>query len=148
MNARLRGVWVSLAMAMAMWGVSGNLAVADPKKTTTPEEEEQLNKTRALAVEMVSFNSRTAYNAFRPGSPVGPPQRVTICHKGKTITVAEPAVPAHLAHGDTIGPCPEDRQKGNNGVGNGEDPQPPGNPPINDGPGTGPGNPGNRGGPR
>lgn len=36
---------------------------------------------------------------------------------------------------------------GNNGVGNGLDPQPPGNPPINDGPGTGPGNPGNQGGP-
>ena len=36
--------------------------------------------------------------------------------------------------------------RGNNGVGNGIDPQPPGNPPINDGPGTGPGNPGNRGG--
>jgi hypothetical protein len=35
---------------------------------------------------------------------------------------------------------------GNNGVGNGEDPQPPGNPPVNDGPGTGPGNPGNQGG--
>lgn len=35
---------------------------------------------------------------------------------------------------------------GNNGVGNGLDPQPPGNPPINDGPGTSPGNPGNRGG--
>ena len=33
--------------------------------------------------------------------------------------------------------------KGNNGVGNGEDPQPPGNPPVNDGPGTGPGSPGN-----
>jgi hypothetical protein len=39
------------------------------------------------------------------------------------------------------------RPRGNNGVGNGEDPQPPGNPPINDGPGTGPGNPGNQGGP-
>jgi len=38
------------------------------------------------------------------------------------------------------------RPKGNNGVGNGIDPQPPGNPPINDGPGTGPGNPGNKGG--
>lgn len=36
--------------------------------------------------------------------------------------------------------------KGNNGVGNGEDPPPPGNPPINDGPGTSPGNPGNQGG--
>src|SRR6266581_2320166 len=33
--------------------------------------------------------------------------------------------------------------KGNNGVGTGVDPQPPGNPPVNDGPGTGPGNPGN-----
>jgi hypothetical protein len=33
---------------------------------------------------------------------------------------------------------------GNNGVGNGSDPQPPGNPPVNDGPGTGPGNPGRR----
>lgn len=42
---------------------------------------------------------------------------------------------------------PDDRgPKGNNGVGNGEDPQPPGNPPVNDGPGTGPGNPGNKGG--
>lgn len=36
--------------------------------------------------------------------------------------------------------------KGNNGVGNGQDPQPPGNPPVNDGPGTGPGDPGNKGG--
>lgn len=36
--------------------------------------------------------------------------------------------------------------RGNNGVGNGIDPPPPGNPPINDGPGTGPGNPGRRGG--
>jgi hypothetical protein len=35
---------------------------------------------------------------------------------------------------------------GNNGVGNGVDPQPPGNPPVNDGPGTSPGNPGNKGG--
>jgi hypothetical protein len=36
--------------------------------------------------------------------------------------------------------------KGNNGVGNGLDPQPPGNPPVNDGVGTSPGAPGNRGG--
>jgi hypothetical protein len=35
-------------------------------------------------------------------------------------------------------------QPGDNGVGNGEDPQPPGNPPVNDGPGTGPGKPGKR----
>jgi hypothetical protein len=39
----------------------------------------------------------------------------------------------------------KDKRKGNNGVGNGEDPQPPGEPPVNDGPGTGKGNPGNKG---
>ncbi len=33
---------------------------------------------------------------------------------------------------------------GNNGVGNGLDPQPPGNPPFNDNWDSGPGNPGNR----
>jgi subtilase family serine protease len=38
------------------------------------------------------------------------------------------------------------RGRGNNGVGNGIDPQRPGNPPVNDGAGTGPGNPGARGG--
>ncbi len=37
-------------------------------------------------------------------------------------------------------------EKGNNGVGNGIDPPPPGNPPLNDGYGTSPGDPGNRGG--
>jgi hypothetical protein len=31
--------------------------------------------------------------------------RVTICHKGHTITVAQPAVAAHLRHGDTLGAC-------------------------------------------
>ena len=32
-------------------------------------------------------------------------EKVAICHRGHTITVAEPALEAHLAHGDTIGPC-------------------------------------------
>ncbi|MBI1728998.1 hypothetical protein HY229_09520 [Candidatus Acetothermia bacterium] len=39
--------------------------------------------------------------------------RVTICHippgspqKAQTIVVSQAAVPAHLAHGDTLGACP------------------------------------------
>ena len=34
------------------------------------------------------------------------PQRVTICHKGHTITISRAALPAHLRHDDTVGPCP------------------------------------------
>jgi hypothetical protein len=33
------------------------------------------------------------------------PHKVTICHKGHTITIDRSALPAHLRHGDTIGPC-------------------------------------------
>lgn len=49
-------------------------------------------------------------------SPVAaqyPPSKVTICHHTHsqknpfvTITISERALPAHLRHGDTIGPCP------------------------------------------
>jgi uncharacterized protein YraI len=44
------------------------------------------------------------------GSETPPPgqenHKVTICHKGHTITIDESALPAHLAHGDTLGACP------------------------------------------
>jgi hypothetical protein len=32
-------------------------------------------------------------------------KKVTICHKGKTITVGAPAARAHLRHGDRLGRC-------------------------------------------
>jgi hypothetical protein len=76
--------------------------------------------------------------------------KVVICHEGQTMAVEYSTVPAHLAHGDTLGPCNgngagngNNNDRGNNGLGNGLDPQPPGNPPVNDGPGTQPGAPGN-----
>ena len=31
--------------------------------------------------------------------------KVTLCHKGKTITVGAPAAKAHLRHGDKLGRC-------------------------------------------
>ena len=39
-------------------------------------------------------------------------EKVLVCHKpnskkgGHTLSIAKPAVPAHLGHGDTLGPCP------------------------------------------
>ena len=52
-----------------------------------------------------------ATNVLVGGSPaVGrhspPKQKVAVCHHGKTISVAPEAVPAHVRHGDTLGPCP------------------------------------------
>lgn len=35
------------------------------------------------------------------------PRKVAICHEGRTIMVDQAAVPAHLAHGDTLGRCPQ-----------------------------------------
>lgn len=34
--------------------------------------------------------------------------KVTLCHKGNTIEVAQSAVQAHLDHGDTLGACEEE----------------------------------------
>lgn len=31
--------------------------------------------------------------------------KVTLCHKGQTLTVGSPALSAHLGHGDTVGAC-------------------------------------------
>ena len=41
----------------------------------------------------------------------GNEEKVLVCHKpdkkgGHTISISESAVPAHLAHGDILGPCP------------------------------------------
>jgi hypothetical protein len=40
-------------------------------------------------------------------TPTPPPSgKVAVCHKGrKTIIISARAVPAHLRHGDTLGPC-------------------------------------------
>ena len=37
--------------------------------------------------------------------PAPKEHKVIICHKGHTIEVGEPALRAHLEHGDTIGSC-------------------------------------------
>ena len=44
---------------------------------------------------------------------VGAQDKVTICHKGHTITIAQPAVGAHIRnHNDTLGACVEAEPEG------------------------------------
>lgn len=38
--------------------------------------------------------------------------KIAVCHKGHTIVIGSPAVPAHLAHGDTEGRCGEEEGEG------------------------------------
>jgi hypothetical protein len=46
-----------------------------------------------------------AQKQYGPGGKQYGHHKVTICHKGKTISVAPPAVKAHLKHGDRLGRC-------------------------------------------
>jgi hypothetical protein len=46
-----------------------------------------------------------AGNQYGPGGKQYGKHKVAICHKGHTIRVAQPAVKAHLRHGDKLGPC-------------------------------------------
>jgi len=47
-----------------------------------------------------SFSAPDAVCYGDDGTP-----KVQVCHKGKTICIAPDAVPAHLAHGDSMGSC-------------------------------------------
>ena len=46
-----------------------------------------------------------AQSQYGPGGNQYGKRRVAICHKGHTIRVAQPAVKAHLKHGDRLGTC-------------------------------------------
>ena len=59
---------------------------------------------KVLVIALVSVVSFAATQAI-VAAPGGV-EKVIICHKGNTITVAETAWPAHLAHGDLHGACP------------------------------------------
>jgi hypothetical protein len=69
-----------------------------------------------------------------------------ITHRSDLVVLAAGTINADTDFGFYVPSCGGHHGKGNNGVGNGFDPQPPGNPPINDGEGTAPGHPGNKGG--
>ena len=43
---------------------------------------------------------------------VYPGRKVTLCHNGHSISVAPQAVRAHLAHGDSLGPCMDEGRTG------------------------------------
>ena len=49
--------------------------------------------------------AKPAQSQYGPGGNQYGKRKVAICHKGHTIRVAQPAVKAHLKHGDRLGAC-------------------------------------------
>ena len=78
---RLIAAFVSASVAVVMFAVAGGIGMAQS----------------AIALAQKQYGNGGQYQYGK---------KVTICHKGKTITVGAPAVPAHQRHGDTIGRCP------------------------------------------
>ena len=61
-------------------------------------------KAIALAVALSALGVAGCVAVAPPG-PGGGQEKVLVCHKGKTLEVAAPALDAHLRHGDPRGPC-------------------------------------------
>jgi hypothetical protein len=66
----------------------------------------------AIVLSVFPFLGLAMFGHWRAGGPQSAsaeyeygPGPVTICHKGKTITVSGSSLAMHLGHGDTIGPC-------------------------------------------
>jgi hypothetical protein len=59
---------------------------------------------------VASCSPRREEDAETLGEPLDVAKKITICHRSEvgssTITVSTHALAAHVAHGDTIGPCP------------------------------------------
>jgi hypothetical protein len=63
------------------------------------------NPSNSNGPDSTDFFSDTARLQRDPGTPVGPPKKIILCHNGHTIRVSEKAAAAHFAHGDPNGPC-------------------------------------------
>jgi hypothetical protein len=93
-SSRCLVFWISLTFLATLGIVHSETSGRASKKSQTPQGPDQN-----------SFLSVTAVSEDSPGTPVGPPKKVIICHNGHTIRVPEKAVQAHLGHGDYLGPC-------------------------------------------
>jgi len=86
-----------LAMLERAITIHEPLTPQETESVTTPQEIESVT-TPPSAPEVLQE---------QPPEESGAPENIVICHKGKnTITISIDALDAHLAHGDTIGPCP------------------------------------------
>jgi hypothetical protein len=88
---------VATALTLVLVLAIAALAGASPGKGKPPGPPGQAKKNAAPTA---------AQKQYGPAGHQYGKTKVTLCHKGKTITVGAPAVKAHLRHGDKLGRCP------------------------------------------
>ena len=72
--------------------------------TTTTSTTPVLTTTTTSTPPLTTTTTSAAPTTTTTTTPA--PRKVAMCHQGRTIMVDQDAVPAHLAHGDTLGRCP------------------------------------------
>ena len=73
--------------------------------TTSTTATTPLNTTTTSTTPLTTTTTSTTSTSTTSTTTTIPPKKVLMCHNGQTIKVDESAVAAHLAHGDTLGPC-------------------------------------------
>jgi hypothetical protein len=103
-STRTRSLTMVLLAGALICGLAPAATAADDKKTTPPKKEEKSPPPPpAPPAKAAPLPAAPAENNSENDGGGG--DKVTICHKGHTITVSRNALQAHLAHGDTIGSC-------------------------------------------
>jgi hypothetical protein len=107
-SARPRVVLVAVVTGLALiaFGATGGLGYA--KSAATGAVASTAHAFHTVVTQQPQQNGNEHHARPEHGSQPGHHQyheKVIICHKGHTISVSSSAVPAHLAHGDTLGPC-------------------------------------------
>ena len=90
-----------------------DVGIPDDPEDTTPDDPED-------TVPDTTTPETTTPETTTPETPVDGQEEVTFCHKGHTITVGAPAVPAHERHGDDVGGACSDEEGAGDGAENGE----------------------------
>jgi hypothetical protein len=85
-------------------------AVAPVKRAVVPARESTEQSQTAANVSRSTVASKPASDKAGPANDQYEVNKITICHRtgsgrGVTLTIARAALPAHLAHGDTVGSC-------------------------------------------
>ena len=75
-----------------------------PLGTTTTTSTTPPGTTTTTSTPFVTTTTTSAATTTTTTTPA--PRKVAMCHEGRTIMVDARSVEAHLAHGDTMGPCP------------------------------------------